>query len=339
MKTTMRKIIFTAIALFTILTPSMAQIAGNANYTILRTNQQFQVRIPELNINIPYMNNNLVEVRVKGIANVKADAYVAIFNLKQAGKTASEVNKLIDVKITAIENAFKGMKDVETYVDLLSFVPIYEMDVVKKLFSKTTYNEIPKGFEVQKNLHIKYKDPNLLNKIMAVCSENEIYNLVRVDLFSDSIEKIKKEMIIKAERMVLDKLNRRKNVMKIDFDDYTRQLTDGFKVVYPVERYKSYQAYTADNSFQKEISSSSSLKRAAKATTVYYKPVIDKEFDFVKNPVVFVPVIQIMYEVKLRLMKKPKPVEKPKPPVKHETKVQKEFILITPKGEVKPLKV
>ena len=338
MKKTIKNTLLTMVVWVVFVSPLMAQVAGNANFINMKSNMQYQVAIPATNINIPYVNSNFIEVNIKGMANVKADAYVAIFNLKQAGETAAEVNKLIDAKIAAIENAFNGMKDVETYVDLLSFVPIYEVDVVKKLFSKTTYNEIPKGFEVQKNLHIKYKDPNLLNKIMAVCSENEIYNLVRVDLFSDSIEQIKKAMIAKAQGMLLNKLDVKIKLLKIDQKDYDRKVTDGFRMVYPVEMYKSYQAYSGDNSFNK-VSVSSSVKRAKKATTFYYKPVIDKEFDFVKNPVVFVPVIQVMYEVKILLTKKPKPVEKPKPPVKKEIKVQKEFILITPKGEVKPLTV
>ena len=55
---------------------------------------------------------------------------------------------------------------------------------------------------------------------------------------------------------------------------------------------------------------------------------MDKEFDFVINPVIVEPVIQVMYEVKLRIKREKK---------KEETK--KEYFLITPAGEVKNLRI
>jgi hypothetical protein len=59
---------------------------------------------------------------------------------------------------------------------------------------------------------------------------------------------------------------------------------------------------------------------------MYYQPVMDKEFDFVINPVVFEPVIQVMYEVKILVKRPPTPeITTPKPITK--------YILITPSGE------
>ncbi len=332
MKTT--KTILT-VWLLIILTPLMAQVKGNVSYITANANHQYQVRLPTTNINIPYQNASVIEVKVKGLANVRADYYVAIFNLTQAAQTASEVNKLIDERINHVKNAYGKSKDVSLYVDMLSFVPIYEMDVVKKLFSKTTYNEIPAGFEVQKNLHIRYKDPNLLNDIIAKCAESEIYNLVRVDLFSDSLELIKKELVKKARKMLDEKLKDKQSLLQVDLNNYSRSVVDGYRMVYPIEMYKSYQAYD-NNSIKK---STSSLKRSPKATTYYYKPIFDTDFDFSINPVIFEPVIQVMYEIKLRLVQKPIKKKQATSKPKVVTKVQKEFILITPKGEVKQLKI
>jgi len=45
------------------------------------------------------------------------------------------------------------------------------------LFSKT-YTEVPKGFEMQKNLHIKFNDENLLDDIMTFAANNEIYDFI-----------------------------------------------------------------------------------------------------------------------------------------------------------------
>src|SRR5690606_21183705 len=124
--------------------------------------------------------------------------YVAVFNLAQVGKTTTEVNEMIDKRIEAIQNKVKGKPNVSMFVDMLTFVPVYEFEVEKKTFSRKTYNEIPVGFEVKKNIHIEYKDPNFLNELISVCSENEIYDLVRVDYFSSELENAKKELMNKA---------------------------------------------------------------------------------------------------------------------------------------------
>jgi hypothetical protein len=130
----------------------------------------------------------------------------------------------------------------DLFVDLISFTPIYELDLVKKVFNKKTYNEVPKGFEVKKNIHIKYKNPNELNKIIEVCSKSEIYNLVRVDYFSEQIEKQKRLLMDKAIKMVKQRLEDRAELLGKSPDDYTMQLSDGYTVVFPIEMYKQYQS-------------------------------------------------------------------------------------------------
>ena len=313
---------------------STSYTSGNDNY---RANQQFKVQLPNQAINIQLTNSSDLYITVKGMSNIKADYYVAIFNITQAGKTAEEVNKLIDERIGLVTEEIKGKSEVSYYIDMLSFVPMYEYDVVKKLFSKKTYNEIPIGFEVKKNLHIRYQDPNYLNDIIAICSKSEIYDLIRVDLFSDSLEQKKRELIERAKKMLNQKLQDKKEILEIELSEYTRQMSDGYKVVYPIEVYSAYQAYM-DNSIK--VSSSAKINTATKATTYYYKPIMDKEFDFVMNPIIFEPVIQIMYEVKLRLIKKPKPVKpKAKKQVEIKKEIQKEVVIVTQSGAIKTIKL
>lgn len=326
-----------------------AQVKGNVFYNSAsstsvalsaRPNQQFNIQLPTQAINVSLTRSPDLIFSVKGMSNIKADYYVAIFNITQAGKTAEEVNKLIDEKISFVTDMIKENSDVSYYIDLLSFVPMYEYDVVKKLFSKTTYNEIPVGFEVKKNLHIRYKNPNYLNDIIGICSKSEIYDLIRVDLFSDSLEQKKRELIEKAKKMLNEKMQDKKEILEIELSDYTRQMSDGYKVVYPIEMYSAYQAYMFNSI---KVSSSSKVNTATKATTYYYKPILDKEFDFVMNPVVFEPVIQIMYEIKLRLVKKPKetpkPIAKKEVQIKKEIQVQKEVVIVTQNGQIKTIRL
>ncbi|HEY6503533.1 MAG TPA: SIMPL domain-containing protein [Chitinophagaceae bacterium] len=281
-----------------------------------------QIRYPDKNIEISFPTGKNLLISVKGMANVKADAYVAIFNVTQTGKTAEEVNALMDNRINQSLEQIRKKANTEVLVDMVSFVPIYEYEVEKKIFSKKTYNEVPAGFELKKNIHIKYTNPNDLHGILTILTASEIYDLVRVDYFSNNLEVIKKELMTKAVAMLQEKLKIHQTLLGLKLDTLDKLITDGYKAVLPVEMYKSYQAY---NSSSLNTRKAATVNQADKSTTLYYQPVIDKEFDFVINPTIFEPVIQVMYEIKLSA-----DLGKEKVP-----NTQKEYILVTPSGDLK----
>jgi uncharacterized protein YggE len=295
----------------------VAQISGNINY-------MYQVRYPDSNIEIGFPPAKTLLVTVKGMANVKADSYVAIFSITQSGKTAEEVNALMDNRISLALEQIKRKPGRETMIDMVSFVPVYEYETDKKLFSKKTYNEVPSGFELKKNIHIRYSNPADLHEIVTLLASAEIYDLVRVDYFSNNLEAIKKDIMTKARVMMQEKLKTYQLLLNIKLDSLEKQVVDGFKAVLPVEMYRSYQAY---NSSSLNVTKAKAINQADKSTTLYYQPIVDKEFDFVVNPTVFEPAIQVMYEIKLNVV-----LEKEKP-----AGIQKEYILLTPNGEMKTI--
>lgn len=306
-----------AILIFSIAQVTFGQVSGNANY-------QNQVRFPDNNITITIPANNDILISVKGLANVKADTYVAIFSVTQVGKTTEEVNALMEKRITQSLTDIKLKKGVITFVDMISFVPVYEFEVDKKIFSKNTYNEIPAGFELKKNIHIQYSDPNQLNEFITILSNNEIYDLVRVDYFSSNLETIKKELMNKAKIIVQEKIANYETIIGETLTTVEKKVADGYKVALPVEMYKSYEAYSGSSL---NLKKSATVSSVAKSTTLYYQPIIDKEFDFVMNPTILEPVIQVMYEIKVSINREKKQI----------AKENKEYILITPSGEMKNL--
>ncbi|MBF4472677.1 SIMPL domain-containing protein [Flavobacterium sp. HJJ] len=295
---------------------SSGQVSGNANY---------QNRYSEQNtININFPSQDGIVINVKGLANVKADSYTAIFSLTQTGKTAKEVNELINQRISQSLTEIKLKKDVETFVDMISFVPVYEYEVEKKVFSRKTYNEVPIGFELKKNIHIKYSDPNQLNDFISILSNHEIYDLVRVDYFSSTLESIKKEMMNKAKLLIQEKTKNYEVILGETFTNAEKRITDDFILNLPVEMYKSYEAY---NSSDLNLKKTANVNQSNKSTTLYYQPVFNKEFDFIINPVVLEPVIQVQYEIKILINREKKQIPK----------TDKQFILITPNGDLKNL--
>lgn len=294
------------------------QVSGNINY-------QTQVRFSEQNINVGNPSSLDISVSIKGLANIKADSYVAIFSVTQVGKTTEEVNELIDGRITKALSEIKQKKGTETYVDMISFVPVYDFEVDKKVFSKKTYIEIPKGFELKKNIHIKYSASDQLDDFIRILSDHEIYDLVRVDYFSNKIEDFKKELMNKAKIILQEKIKNYETITGASFSDAEKRVVDGYKVMLPVEMYKSYASY---NSTSLNLKKAASVNLADKTTSLYYQPIIDKEFDFVINPAILEPVIQVMYEIKLVIDRKNKTAA---------TTTEKEYFIITPNGEIKNL--
>jgi len=314
----MKKLFFTALtALFS--TFIMAQASGNINYR-----DQESYNNTAIDINFP--SNNDILVSVKGLANVKADAYTAIFSITQNGKTTKEVNELMDQRIMQSINEIKLKKGVETFVDMISFVPVYEYETEKKVFNRKTYNEVPAGFELKKNIHIKFDDPNQLNEFIAILSNYEIYDLVKVDYFSNALETIKKEMTTKAKLLVQEKLKNYQELLGETFINTEKKITDDFIINVPVEMYKSYEAY---NSSSLNLKKAANINQVTKSVTLYYQPVFNKDFDFVINSTVLEPVIQIQYEIKIAINREKKPV----------LKTDKEFILVTPNGDLKNLNI
>ncbi|MEN2402037.1 SIMPL domain-containing protein [Flavobacterium sp. MC2016-06] len=318
----MRKLFFTILALpfcqFII-----AQASGNVNY-------QNQIRYSNNTINVDFPSDSDVVISVKGLTNVKADAYVAIFSTTQTGKTTQEVNELIDKRITQSLNEIKLKKSVETFVDMISFVPVYEYEVEKKVFSRKTYNEVPVGFELKKNIHIKFTDPNQLNDFITILSNHEIYDLVRVDYFSSALEIIKKEMMTKAKLLVQEKMKNYEALLGETFTNAEKKIIDDYNVTLPVEMYRSYEAY---NSSSLNLKKAANVNQVSKSTTLYYQPIFNKEFDFVINSTVLEPVIQVQYEVKIAINR-----EKEKKPISI-AKADKEYILVTPNGDLKTLNI
>ena len=296
------------------------QSSGNINY-------QNQTRYPDNSSFVPFPTNSDLYLTAKGMANLKADAYVAIFSLTQVGKTVEEVNTLIDSRINQSLEQIGKKTGVETIVDMISFVPTYEYELEKKIFSKKNYNEVPSGFEVKKNIHIKYSKPEDLNDMMAILAKAEIYDLVKVDYFSNQIETVKKDLMNKAKIILQEKLKNYQSILGENLDTAEKRLIDGYKVVFPVDMYQSYEVFSSSSLNPKK---NAQINQADKSTTLYYQALLDKDCDFVINPSPVEPVVQVVYEIKMLILRTKEAPKKT---------TEKEYFLISPTGELKSLKL
>jgi len=294
---------------------AFGQASGNVNY---KDRSRTGWNNDDTTIDFP-LNYEMV-VTAKGLANVKADAFVAIFSVVQVGKTAEEATQLMVQRLSSALSALKA-KNFEFFVDMISFVPMYEYETEKKVFSKRTYNELPVGFELKQNLHIKIREASQLNELIILLSNSEIYDLVRMDYYASNLEAVKKELMTKVKAAFAEKQKLYETTLGESFATAEKKITDGFAQTSPSQQYKSYEAY---NSASLQGKRAGNILQANKSTTQYYQPIADKDFDVVLNPIIVEPVIQLIYEMKMSVNR----TEKNK---------NKEVMFLTPAGELKKI--
>ncbi len=305
----------------------------NAPYggTVNGTRPSWAPNTNEAATNFSFAGENFMVLNINALSNQKAKEYVAIFNVTQAGNTAEEADKLLNDRINAFmtgANALSISKE-NLYVDMVSFLPRYELVATKKVFSKKTYTETPKGFILQKNIHVKFVEPEILDKLISVAAKNEIYEIVKVDYIVESPEKIYQELRNKT----FEYLNQivslyNKNGMKLD--SAYKITAENTWATYPATRYSSYQAYSSVS--MDAVKGGTQVTEAEKTQTSFYNSIPADNYDIVINPTIIEPVVQYSYNLRIKF------TLKERTPFK-EIKREKEFIMVTPNGEVKTLKI
>ncbi|CAA6798359.1 MAG: Unknown protein [uncultured Aureispira sp.] len=301
-----------------------AKFKGNANYN---TNNNTSTEAPQ-NIapKVILSEGNLVELEVQILSNQKADTYVAIFNLTQMGATVDETNRLLTDRYNGFAQELQtvGVPKDAIYLDMVSFVPLYEYEKEKKIFSKT-HNEVPKGFEMQQNVHIKYNDVGMMLKIMSVAAKYEIFDLVKVDYAVNNQEAIYIEMREKAVGHLVQEIELYVDKLGVDLESGYRIVGEDKKITFPVDRYASYNAFS--NVSLGGTPEKGKVQDMYKPQTMYYDKVAYDDFDIVINPTVLEPAIQFMYSMKIQIA------------VKDPNNPTPQHVWLTPDGDIVPIKI
>src|SRR6476660_3988023 len=238
----MKRIFITSTFFICSLTLS-AQDAGNVNYNGNRYQSPQQSTFP-----VTTSSQDEMTITIRGIYNEKATAKIATFSILQVGKTADETTALMDERIEKVISDLQAFdKTVEVVTDMISFVPTYAYEVEKKIFNPKTYNETPTGFELKKNLIIKFRNTNDMDKVLAVRAKQEIYDLAKVDYVTTNYDQIHDIMMNKAIEEFKQKLTNYSMIMNTDLSRKEKIVQEGYNVTYPIESYRNYQAYAAAN--------------------------------------------------------------------------------------------
>lgn len=307
--------------------PYVSVAQGNYNQSLSKT-KVYGNKTATANARL--VGDKVMIFEANALYNAKASSYIAIFNMTQLGKTAQDASQLMSNRFG---NFVKGLSAIgitpgQLFLDMVSMSPIFEYEEEKKLFSKT-FTEVPKSVELKKNIHVHYKNAKLLDRIVEIATQNEIYDLIKIDYFVEKTETIYDQL---RERSVayLNKKLASFRKLGIKLDTNYRVIAENSSVSSPIENYASYFVLS---STPHHISkrNKANVRQLRKPSTRFYNQIPYKKFDIIINPVVTEPVVQYSYNLKIKYLIRESPKDK--------KKVVKKYYLVTPDGTVKTLNV
>ncbi len=269
-------------------------------------------------------SNEATDIQIHILKNATPTAYTAIFHINQAGEKVSELDSNLNRRLRKFVALGKeiGLKQSDFYTDMIALVPIFRKE--KKLFS-STYVEVPKGFEIQKNVHIRYDHAWQLDRLFSMAAQCEIYDLIKVEYHFDSMQAAQTEMRKKA----LELLKLRTAHLKatgINVDTCFRTLTESIQQADPVDQYKPYQPL-AISAITDDATTPETASRPNRST-LFHNRLPEDRFDAVINPSPLEPSIQITYTAYVHYERKLPVVQQTK------TTTRTKLMMVTPQGQI-----
>lgn len=338
MKNIFKNFTLLSICLLFLSPAATAQVMGNYNTqqptNAINYRPQFRA-VPRTAAFAP--NTREMEFTINALSNQRASAFVAIFSVFQAGETVKDVNSSINERITDMTDGLTaiGVKEEEIYIDMVNFLPTYAFSEENKIFSKKTLTEKPTGFQLQKNLHIRYHEAGMLDDIMTAATNAGIYDIIKVDEIVEKPQEVYTELR-KLTFEYLEELKAMYSENGIALDSSKLSVAESAWVVYPKDRYESYSAH-ASQKLSKEDREGANVSQVNKPTLRFYNAIPFNDYDLVLNPDVLTPTAQFTYSMKVKfiLPEEKKPVPAPEPEIK--TVTEHTYFYLTPEGKVVPL--
>jgi uncharacterized protein YggE len=234
---------------------------------------------------------HFVEANV--LLNVRADEYVAVFGLQQEAKTVPDGHQAVDTQIDAFRRALSGLgvKDTDLVVDYISQNRVYDFDV-----AGNTARERLSGFEVKKNVGVRYKNKAQLTGILAAASTASIFDLVKVDYVVADMPKVRERLLTEATRLIARKQEAYARLLGIKLKPES-VFQEKYNVFFPSELYSGYVAYQTG---AVEPNRDLRVLEQRKVSTFYFNPLHTGEFDLVIDPAGAEPVVQCTLFLKVQ---------------------------------------
>ncbi|HEV7279948.1 MAG TPA: SIMPL domain-containing protein [Pirellulaceae bacterium] len=278
----------------------LAQISGNAAYTDSGAKARAEQAVRNNHVlsehELPPTGTSMfVEANV--LANVRADEYVAVFAVAQEGASVAEVaKKMEDVLNSFVEDVKAlGIDEADLYVDFVAQNKIYGFEITDDLA-----REKLTGFELKKNVLIRFQDQKLLDSLLAAAAESQIYDLIEVEYVVKDAAKVQDQLMEEAARVIQKKTKRYEQLLGTKVLPHPQIYAERNSVHFPSELYDSYVAQESEYVEAAFRRDGLNVQGARKSRTFYYNGLDGDGFDSVIDPAVIEPQVQFTLHLKLR---------------------------------------
>jgi uncharacterized protein YggE len=288
-KTRMKKISFLIVSILLCANFAFAQESGNRTYGTQR-------RKPQVNsgaLTGGVINKDVYFVEANVAMNMKADAYVAVFGLVQGGTTSAESNNKVNNQIAGFMRELEalGIKRSDVFVDFITQNKVYDYTT-----SGSVTTEKFSGFETKKNVAVRYKDREILEKILSAAAKGEIFDLIKVDYVVSDINAVHARLYDEAVKVIKRKEAAYSNSFGIKLSP-TNLASEKYDAFYPGEMYASYQAFEAGTTYGDY---NNRVIQQRKTRTFYYEPLDPSDFDSVINQIGIEPLVQFTLYLRMQ---------------------------------------
>ena len=228
------------------------------------------------------------------LMNVKADEYMVVFGLAQEGASVVEGSQKIDAQLKQFTAALEaiGIKSNDAFVDFIAQNRVFDYTA-----SGSTITEKLSGFEVKKNVAVRYKDKTLLEKMLAAASRAGIFDLIKVDYVVSDMNRVRDRLMEEAAKVIKKKQESYTRLLNIKLRPEA-VFQEKYNSFFPSDMYASYTAFEAGKLAEYRSNSNVMLKR--KTSTFYFNPLSVGEFDTVVDPADVEPVVQCTLYLKVK---------------------------------------
>ena len=197
----------------------------------------------------------------------EADYYLISVGASQEAPTVIDCNKQLNHRLENLINALikLGIDEKKIYMDFISQTRIYDHKV-----EGNNIEEFFVGFEIRKNLIIKTKRLDQIDRIIELCSEQAVYDIIKVEYFNEHIEKIYEELFDQVINLIERKKARFLNHSSIKLTNKYRITSDNFQIYYPKNLYQEYKEAFESSTVNTYYSSNYIKKEVRKDRTFYY---------------------------------------------------------------------
>ena len=279
---------------------SLGQASGNVGYSQsgakARAEQSERNKRALTPPDLPPTNTSMfVEAQV--LMNVLADEFVAVFGISQDGVTVAEANAKMDAAVKGFTDALKtvdiGEKDI--FVDFVLQPKIYEFELTGDLA-----REKLAGFEVKKNVSVRYTDRTMLDRLVVVAAGVKVFDLVKVDYVVKDIGAVEEKLMAEAAAIVKQKVERYDKLLGIKVQPSAQIYAERSAIHYPSTLYDSYTAAESEAIGVRPNTQRYTVQQARKGRTFVFNGLDGDGFDKVINPVIVEPVVQFTLYLKVK---------------------------------------